>query len=151
MNALLIAGVKARRIPGFEALYAALVDGRIWAFPRAWRGRSHAGHFLVAEIARFGYRRVTLHADGKRTRFLLHRLIALAWLPNPRNLPFVNHLNGQKDDNQPGNLEWCTQGDNERHAWRTGLKKDTPERRAIRAETMRRVNARGLAGKGARR
>ena len=151
MNAL----AELRAIPGCEGLYGATADGRIWSYPRKWgnhiAARSHDGHFLRPEVGRFGYRRVTLFVLGNRRRFLVHRLVALAWIPNPNALPFVNHKDGDKGNNRPSNLEWCTQGDNERHAWRTGLKKDTPERRAIRQATMRRVNAAGLAGKGARK
>lgn len=144
-----------RDIPGLEGAYAATADGRIWSHARQWGNhlarRAHSGAFLKPDIDRSGYHRVTLHQGGKRRRCSVHRLVALAWIPNPRALPFVNHIDGVKANNAFTNLEWCTQGDNERHAWRTGLKKDTPERRAIRAATMRSVNARGLAGKGARK
>jgi hypothetical protein len=147
------AATDMRAIPGFDGVYSACADGRIWAHARSWMrgGRSHAGRFLTPDIGRFGYHRVTLFIGGARRRHSVHRLVAMAWLPNDGCLPFVNHKDGVKANNGPANLEWCTQGDNERHAWRTGLKKDTPERKAIRAATMRSVNARGLAGKGARK
>lgn len=134
-----------RDIPGCDGLYGATAEGRIWAHPRKWSNyritRSHEGHFLSPEVGRFGYRRVTLHVLGKRRRFLVHRLVALAWLPNPNALPFVNHKDGDKANNAWTNLEWCTQGDNERHAWRTGLKKDTAQRRLQRQAVARAVNA----------
>lgn len=61
--------------------------------------------------------------DGKRQRFHAHRLVALAFLPNPFNLPTVNHINGIKSDNIVENLEWASYGQNNQHAYDTGLKK----------------------------
>lgn len=53
---------------------------------------------------------------------LVNRVVAWAFLPNPLNLPQVNHKNGDKEDNSVENLEWASGSDNERHAHRTGLK-----------------------------
>lgn len=53
---------------------------------------------------------------------LVNRVIALAFLPNPKNLPQVNHKDGNKENNAVSNLEWSSGSDNERHAHRTGLK-----------------------------
>jgi HNH endonuclease/NUMOD4 motif len=127
-----------RDIPGYEGLYAASADGRIWSYPREWISGDggtitlrHPGLWLKPD-ASDEYLRVTLNKDGNTRRFLVHRLVAMAWLPNPLNLPEVNHDDGIKRNNAKGNLEWCTKSFNEKHAWRTGLKRDTPERRKIR-------------------
>lgn len=53
---------------------------------------------------------------------LVNRVIALRYLPNPLNLPQVNHLDGNKENNAKGNLEWASGSQNEKHAHRTGLK-----------------------------
>lgn len=53
---------------------------------------------------------------------LVNRVIALAFLPNPLDLPQVNHISGNKEENAVTNLEWSTGSDNEKHAHRTGLK-----------------------------
>lgn len=61
----------------------------------------------------------TVFVDGKN--LLLHRLIAQTFIPNPDNLPCVNHIDGNKQNNNVNNLEWCTKAENNRHARRTGL------------------------------
>ncbi|MFA9261852.1 MAG: HNH endonuclease [Undibacterium sp.] len=53
---------------------------------------------------------------------LVNRVIALHFQPNPKNLPQVNHIDGNKGNNQNNNLEWATRRDNEKHAHATGLK-----------------------------
>lgn len=59
-----------------------------------------------------GYREVTLMNGKSTVSKTVHRLVAEAWLPNPNNLPFVNHKNGNRDDNRVSNLEWISISDN---------------------------------------
>lgn len=68
-----------------------------------------------------GYLTVCLSLQGKSRHLLLHRLVAVNFIPNTLNLKEVNHINGVKSDNRVENLEWCTRGQNNTHAIRAGL------------------------------
>lgn len=57
---------------------------------------------------------------GKKQKFRVHRLVALTFIPNPKNKPEVNHKNSIRDDNRAENLEWVTRSENEKHAYREG-------------------------------
>lgn len=67
-----------------------------------------------------GYVRITITDKnlGKQRNCAAHRLVALTFIPNPENKPFVNHINGVKTDNRVENLEWCTSSENELHSYR---------------------------------
>lgn len=70
-----------------------------------------------------GYRGITLSLGFRKyVRYKAHRLVALAFIPNPSGFEDVNHKNGVKVDNRPENLEWCTRGHNNRHAHAMGLR-----------------------------
>jgi len=60
--------------------------------------------------------------EGITKSVLVNRVVALALLPNPHNHPDVNHIDGNKANNHPSNLEWSSRSANEKHAFRTGLK-----------------------------
>lgn len=67
---------------------------------------------LKPEIHHKGYLRISAH--GVKPRFI-HRLVAIHFIPNPDNLPQVNHIDGDKLNNNVSNLEWCTNKENSYH------------------------------------
>lgn len=66
----------------------------------------------------FGYEYVMLSLNGKYKQYKVHRLVANAFIPNPENKPFVNHIDCNRGNNYYKNLEWCTQKENINYAQR---------------------------------
>lgn len=79
------------------------------------------GRMLKKSLTTAGYPRVQMWVNGKKYIKTIHRLVALAFIPNPENKPCINHIDGNKLNYSIDNLEWCTQRDNIIHAIRTGL------------------------------
>ncbi len=69
-----------------------------------------------------GYEYVSLRVDGKLKSFLVHRLIAKTFLPNPNNYKEVNHIDGNPLNNNLENLEWCNRSQNVKHSYNLGAK-----------------------------
>ena len=103
-------------IPGYEGLYAITKDGRVWSYKKL---NSYVTWMKSREDK---YKRIELRKDNKKKSHYLHRLLAEAYIPNPDNLPYVNHIDGNKHNNNLGNLEWCTHAENMKHAFTIGLK-----------------------------
>lgn len=74
------------------------------------------GKVLKIGVNRCGYEQVGLSMNCKRMIFLIHRLVANAFIPNPNNLPEVNHINEIKTDNNVNNLEWSSASRNNKHS-----------------------------------
>lgn len=100
------------------------VDGEKTNYKISNEGRVKSVHKIrKLSKKKTGYIQIVLCINGKVRTFRVHRLVSIAFHLNPENKPHVNHINGIKDDNRAINLEWCTQSENEKHAFRTGLKK----------------------------
>ncbi len=97
------------------------------------------GKILKPGIDKYGYLRIIITNKGKRKEYLVHRLVAMAFIPNPDNKPTVNHKDGNKQNNNVENLEWATHKEQKQHAIEhhlcdfniKGLKKAN-ERRSIK-------------------
>lgn len=72
-----------------------------------------------------GYYAINLYSNSKQKRFTIHRLVATFFVPNPKNLPCVNHIDGDKSNNLASNLEWCTHKENSKHAFENNLLKSS--------------------------
>lgn len=93
--------------------YAILSDGRVLG---------KAGVVLKLHKGTSGYMQVNCYKNGKLHKtFLVHRLVASAFIPNPENFPEVNHLDGDKSNNRFTNLKWVTRSENIKHGIDTGL------------------------------
>ena len=78
-----------------------------------------------------GYLHVGLAIGGKVKRMRVHRLVAQAFIPNPENKPYVNHIDGNRQNNCVENLEWNTPSENAQHAVATGLRTKTRGRPVV--------------------
>ncbi len=87
-----------------------------------------------------GYQVVDLHNDIGSKQFMTHILVAQAFIPNPNNLPQVNHKDGNKDNCEDYNLEWVTAKQNIVHATHTGLRNYKGEGNPANKLTQEQVN-----------
>lgn len=72
-------------------------------------------------INKCGHLKVMLCENNKKKKYFVHILVAKTFIENPHNYNIVNHIDGNKTNNRVENLEWCTQSENIKHAWNTGL------------------------------
>lgn len=105
---------------------AVSADGGVFTLPRKkirsnGRPDNRRGRKITPTVDKYGYLRCTFSNGKARKSYYVHRLIAMAYLPNPDGKPTVNHINGVKTDNRVENLEWATNAEQKRHAIMTGL------------------------------
>lgn len=121
---------------GMEGRYQVSSLGRVKSLARSvrtWNGTKAIPETILKLRIRGGYLASKNNAVGRH--------VARAFIPNPHNKPIVNHIDGNKQNNRASNLEWCTQLENVRHAWETGLCND---------ETRRKMSAKASLRTGAR-
>ena len=105
-----------KQIINYEGLYQIDELGNIYSEPRNGTKGGLISWFKGQ------YYKVTLHKNNLHKGFLLHKLLAIHFIPNPNNYNQVNHIDGNKYNNDLSNLEWCNNSMNQLHAYKTGLR-----------------------------
>lgn len=94
-----------RDVVGYEGRYAVTSCGRVYSY--------RSSCFLTPKLDRYGYYQVGLYdTEGKQHWYLVSRLVAIAYIPNPDNLPDVSHIDECKTHNWVNNLKWATRAEN---------------------------------------
>lgn len=97
-----------RPIEGYEGLYEISNTGQVRSLDKYdSMNRFYEGRILKLFADRLGYLRAQLYSNNKKKSFLVHRLVAEAFIPNPDNLPQVNHRDENPSNDNVDNLEWC--------------------------------------------
>lgn len=109
-------------IIGYEGLYQVSSFGRVKSLERICEMRYGFTRKVPEKIRSLnpdkdGYLKINLHMNGETNRYMVHRLIALLFIPNTKDAPVVNHINGIKNDNRVDNLEWATISENTKHGF----------------------------------
>ena len=99
-------------IPGYEGMYQISNLGNVYS--------CRAGKNLKGGTVSYGHKMVLLSKNGIRKPFLVHRLVAEAFIANPDNLPIVHHIDENPKNNSIENLKWCTQKENVRYCIESG-------------------------------
>jgi hypothetical protein len=100
-------------IPGYEGIYTINSEGTVHGIAK--------NTIRKATLRKNGYYFVALYKNRCYKTFKRARLVASVFLPNPMNLPMINHIDGNKGNDMVDNLEWCDQSHNQIHACKMGL------------------------------
>lgn len=115
-------------IKGYEGLYQVSNLGRIkslYFINNRYKSKHHREKIMKQQINKHGYKTVRLSLNKKEKSYMVHRLVAEAFILNTKNKLEVNHIDGNKQNNRVDNLELCTRSENQLHAYQKGLQKIT--------------------------
>lgn len=127
-----------KEIKGYEGRYFINENGDVKSVARDidnGNGTRKTKDFILKWVDNgFGYWRVCLSIENKKKYTLIHKLLAIYFIPNPFNLPVVNHKDGNKKNNSLENLEWCTSSQNNQHGFDNGLIKAPKGEECVRSK-----------------
>lgn len=103
---------EVKDILGYEGLYTIDTDGNVYSYK--------SKRYIKGGLLSSGHRVVCLRKDGEPKMKGVHRLVAIAFIPNPDDLPIVHHIDGNPQNNTVSNLKWCTQKENVHHTIAVG-------------------------------
>lgn len=132
-------------IEGFEGFYQVSNLGRVRSVDRVVDRNGHLAHIqgkVLSPKVAMPYLGVMLSKNGKAHPARVHRLVAAAFVDNPDNLPCVDHIDGNKTNNNAANLRWCTQKQNMIAASAMGLMRPVPYARRTPEQQERYSNSR---------
>lgn len=115
-NISLQSNEEIKPIKGYEGLYSITSFGRMWSHAKKRGFIRQKGKFLRYNTDKDGYVYYTLSKERNLKSYKSHILVAIHYIPNPQNLPEVNHKDGNKFNCRKDNLEWCTDRKNKNHA-----------------------------------
>lgn len=117
-------------IKGYEDTYEVSNYGRVKSLSRLAAPNKATGvrqqlpeRIMKLTLTQYGYMKVKLFDGSSQKCFQVHRLVALAFVDNPFNKPYIDHLDGNKINNYYKNLEWVTCAENNQRAYDLGLKR----------------------------
>ena len=130
-------GEEWKPVVGYEGLYEVSSLGRVKSLPR---NTTHGGIMKPYINGRNGYAYIRLTKDGKPTQRRVHKLVMMAFDPRPTGNYYdknftINHIDGDKTNNNLSNLEWCTQSENQIKAYEIGINGKTTKK-VINLTTM---------------
>lgn len=109
-----------KKLEGFNDYYYISSYGYI--ITKNWRNSKREA-IIKTCLDACGYKRTALMHNGKLKTIKIHRLVAISFIQNPENKPQVNHIDGNKQNNNINNLEWVNNSENQIHAYKIGLNK----------------------------
>jgi hypothetical protein len=124
-----------KKIEGWP--YSITIDGKLYSH--------QSNRFIKTFKQNRGYLVAHLRHRGERKALLVHRLVALAFVSNPKELAEVNHKDGNKENNHASNLEWTTHADNIQHAYKNRLHRGAAKLSDEKVIAMRRLMRHGMS------
>ena len=142
--------IEGRPIPGWEGYYTVSTNGEVESLSRTVKTRNDRTLKVTGRTLKWayanGYPVVTLRRPGLKTREYVHRLVALAHLPNPEMHALVRHLDDDRGNPEIGNLAWGSYSDNKADAIRNGRDANSQKTRCPRGHPYSEGNTRVFRG-----